>query len=231
MSKPLEIVHVDRSRAPSAVKTLVRAFVNRPPLSHYYPVVAEQRRLAPALMSLAVYPGIRYGEVHVTAPDFWGVAVWMPSEAYPLSLWRLLRSTPLHSLVEFGRYGGYRLRRLGRFIDSVHDRLAPFRHVYLQSLGVDPAFQGKGHAAKLLRYMLARLDATRTPCYLDTLDEQNVGLYQHFGFSVVEASPVPDTGFPLWAMLREAGGREHDSTSTLGSHAPGGAKFENRPLP
>jgi ribosomal protein S18 acetylase RimI-like enzyme len=113
------------------------------------------------------------------------------------------RGRPLRVFVGFGRHNGYRLRRLGEYLDSVHRRLTPFKHVYLQSLGVDPASQGKGHARTLLRYMLARLDAAGTPCYLDTLDEQNVGLYEHFGFSVVEVSSVPDTGFPMWAMLRD----------------------------
>ena len=127
-----------------------------------------------------------------------------------MSVWRLLRATPLRWVLAFGRSGGYRLQRLGQYIDSVHGRLAPFKHVYLQSLGVDPAFQGRGHAGKLLRHALARLDAAGTPCYLDTLDEQNVGLYEHFGFSVVEATTVPGTEVPMWAMLRKAGGQDRE---------------------
>jgi ribosomal protein S18 acetylase RimI-like enzyme len=206
MSQPVEIVRVDRSRAGEAVETLVAAFRDRPPLSLYYPVEAERRRVAPPLMAMAVYPSVRYGEVYATAPDFAGVAVWMPSESYPVSLWRLLRATPLRLFVQFGRSDGYRLMRLGRHVDAVHGRLAPFGHMYLQSLGVDPAEQGRGHGGRLLRHMLARLDAAGTPCYLDTLDEQNVGLYEHFGFSVLEASTVPGTAFRMWAMLRRAGG-------------------------
>ncbi len=81
-------------------------------------------------------------------------------------------------------------------------RLVPFKHVYLQSLGVDPVSQGKGHAGRLLRYMLVRLGAEGTPCYLDTLDEENVAFYEHFGFSVVEVAKVPGTEAPMWAMLR-----------------------------
>jgi ribosomal protein S18 acetylase RimI-like enzyme len=206
MSEAVEIVRVDRSRAGRAVETLVAAFRDRPPFSLYYPVAAERRRVAPPLIALAVYPGVRYGEVHATAPDFAGVAVWLPSEAYPVSLWRLLRTTPLRLFVQFGRSGGYRMMRLGQYVDAVHGRLAPFKHMCLQSLGVDPVSQGRGHGGRLLRHMLARLDAAGTPCYLDTLDEQNVGLYEHFGFSVLEASTVPGTEFPMWAMLRRAGG-------------------------
>jgi hypothetical protein len=40
-------------------------------------------------------------------------------------------------------------------------------------------------------------------CYLETLDEQNVSLYKHFGFKIVDKSNVPETSLTNWAMLRE----------------------------
>jgi ribosomal protein S18 acetylase RimI-like enzyme len=85
----------------------------------------------------------------------------------------------------------------------VHARLAPFKHTYLQSLGVDPQFQGEGHAGKLLKHMLSRLDSTHMPCYLETAEEHNVRLYKHFGFRVVDESNVPGTSLTNWAMLRK----------------------------
>jgi GNAT superfamily N-acetyltransferase len=200
MGQSVEVVLVDRDTAGLAVKTLVRAFRSPPPLGIYNP--REWSRLAPALMSLLVYPALQYGVVHATTPACAGVAVWMPSEAYPVDLWRLLRATPLSALVDVGIGGGSRMQPLIRYIDAVHARQAPARHVYLQSLGVDPAFQARGHAGRLLRHMLARLDAAGTPCYLETLDEQNVALYEHFGFKLAEASTVPGTRATLWAMLR-----------------------------
>ena len=92
----------------------------------------------------------------------------------------------------------------GEFIDAAHKRLAPFKHWFLQTVGVDPQFQGKGYAGKLLRPMLARIDEEGLPCYLETLDERNVPLYEHFGFSVAEESAIPETDLTNWAMLREA---------------------------
>ena len=74
----------------------------------------------------------------------------------------------------------------------------------LQTVGVDPQFQGKGYAGKLLRSMFARIDEEGLPCYLETLDEANIQLYEHFGFTVVERSTVPETKLTNWAMLREA---------------------------
>jgi hypothetical protein len=52
--------------------------------------------------------------------------------------------------------------------------------------------------------MLARRDEECIPCYLETIDEENISLYEHFGFKVVEKSAVPKTNLTNWAMLRIA---------------------------
>lgn len=52
--------------------------------------------------------------------------------------------------------------------------------------------------------MLDRIDEAGLPCYLETLEEQNVRLYEHFGFVVAEESAIPGTNLTNWAMLREA---------------------------
>ena len=95
------------------------------------------------------------------------------------------------------------MRGLGQHIDAVHNRLVPSRHWFLQAIGVDPQFQGRGYASKLLRPMLSRIDEEGLPCYLETLDETNVPLYEHFGFKVIEKSTIPQTSLTNWAMLRE----------------------------
>ena len=95
------------------------------------------------------------------------------------------------------------MRYTGEYIDTVHKRLAPFKHWFLQTIGVDPQFKGKGYAGKLLHAMFTRIDEEGLPCYLETLDETNVRLYEHFGFKVIEKSTIPETKLTNWAMLRE----------------------------
>jgi ribosomal protein S18 acetylase RimI-like enzyme len=94
------------------------------------------------------------------------------------------------------------MKSLGRYLDTVHDRLAPFNHWFLQCIGVDHKLQGRGYASSLLRPILKRIEEEGLPCYLDTLEKQNVQLYEHFGFKVVEESKVPGTNLTNWAMLR-----------------------------
>ena len=199
-----DIVRLNRSHVKRATKALIRAFWNHPPLQYYFPDEAERERIAPYFFSLSVFNGIRYGEVYATSQDLEGIAIWLPSENYPVTIWRLLRSVPLSEIFGFGIYRGSRMRGLGQYIDTVQCRLAPFKHWFLQAIGVDPEFQGRGYASKLLRPMLSRIDEEGLPCYVETLEGQNVQLYEYFGFKLLEESNVPGTSLTNWAMLRDA---------------------------
>ncbi|MFC1899545.1 GNAT family N-acetyltransferase [Chloroflexota bacterium] len=194
---------LNKSYVKQAARTLTKVFWNHPPLQYCYPDEAEREKVAPYFFSLSLSNGIRYGEVHATSPELEGIAIWLPSDNYPVTMWKLLRSVPLSDIFGFGKYGGSRMRGLGQHIDLVHSKQAPFKHLFLQAIGVDSQFQGKGYASKLIRPMLSRIDEEGLPCYLETLEEQNVLLYEHFGFEIVEESMIPKTSLTNWAMLRQ----------------------------
>ena len=89
------------------------------------------------------------------------------------------------------------------YIEKKHKELAPFKHWYLAMLAVDPQHQGKRHASRLLNEMLSNIDKDGLHCYLETGGENNVSMYQHFGFEVVDEFVVPGTKDRLVAMLRK----------------------------
>jgi len=198
------LVRLTRAQTKPSAEVLSRAFHNYPLLQYYFPEELERKKIALYLVSVAIFSGIRYGEIYATSPNLEGVAVWFPPGNYPVTIWKLVRSVPLSVIFGFGRYGGGRMRQLNEYIDAVHQRLAPFGHWFLQVIGVDPQFQGKGYAGKLLKPMLARIDEEGLPCYLETIDEHNVSFYEHFGFAVIEESTIPETNLTNWAMLRNS---------------------------
>jgi len=198
------LVRLTKAQVKPAAEMFARAFQDYPLLQYYFPDELERKKIASYFVSVAVFSGIRYGEIYATSPNLEGVAVWFPPGNYPVTIWKLVRSVPLSVIFGFGRYGGGRMRQLGEYIDAVHQRLAPFRHWFLQIIGVDPQFQGKGYAGKLLKPMLARIDEAGLPCYLETLDEHNIRLYEHFGFAVIEKSTIPEPNLTNWAMLRNS---------------------------
>ncbi len=199
-----DLLRLDKSHIRPAAGTLVRAFRDYLLLLSSFADEAQRQRVAHYFLRFPLYYGIRYGETYATSPNLEGVAVWIPSDSYPMTFWRVVRSVPLSVMLGFSRAGAARLRHAGDYIDAAHRRLAPSRHWFLQAIGVDPQSQGKGHAGGLLRPMLARIDEEGLPCYLETLEERNVTLYEHFGFDVVEEAAIPKTTLTNWAMLRKA---------------------------
>ena len=106
-----------------------------------------------------------------------GVALWLPPGVEPdePALMAMIESTaPAHLLGDIeavlGQMGG-------------HHPAEP--HWYLPMIGVDPARQGQGCGAALLRHALLRCDLHRLPAYLESSNPRNIPLYQRHGFEAI----------------------------------------------
>jgi len=200
------LVRLQKSQIKPAAEMLTRAFQDDPLSAYFIPDASERKNKSPYIFQVLIRYGILYGEVYATSPNLEGVAAWLPSEKADMALWRSIWSGGLSILFKLGIKA---LRRQLAFADcaySIHKRHAPFRHWFLQPIGVDPVFQGKGYASTLLKAMFVRIDKEHLPCYLDTQTGKNVSIYQHHVFKVVEEFKTPGTDFSNWAMLREKSG-------------------------
>ena len=79
---------------------------------------------------------------------------------------------------------------------------------YLYNLSIRKDAQGKGLASKLMRPMLQFCDEERMVAYLETNKEANVGLYQHYGFTLMKEELIPNTPVTHYAMVRESIGKD-----------------------
>ncbi|QIP83443.1 GNAT family N-acetyltransferase [Streptomyces sp. Tu 2975] len=77
---------------------------------------------------------------------------------------------------------------------------------YMAMIGADPAAQGQGHGAALLRSGPAEADAAGLPVYLESFEPSNLAFYEHFGFTVREELRLPGGGPALWGMWRGPAG-------------------------
>lgn len=81
---------------------------------------------------------------------------------------------------------------------SRHDPQVP--HFHFGPLAVLPAFQGNGIGSALLTHFCQLADAEKIGSYLETDKEENVTLYERFGFKVVEEDMI--FGVKNWFMWR-----------------------------
>jgi ribosomal protein S18 acetylase RimI-like enzyme len=205
MSNEIEnLVRINKSQAEPAIEVLKNAFKETYSTKYYFPNDVNREKAVRCFLSIGVHTGIKYGEVYATSSNYEGAAIWMSSDNLPITTWKMLSSVSLMAVLGFVRYGGLKMMRAGDYVEKAHKRLAPSKHWYLQTMGVDPKFQGKGYAGRLIRPMLAKIDIQHLPCYLETFEEKNASIYEGFGFKIIERSSIPQTPFENWAMLRDA---------------------------
>ena len=184
---------MNKSHIKLASEVLTLAFQDYPLFQYAFPDEAERQRMVSYYCQMVLYYGVRYGEVYATSLDFEGVAAWITSDHFPMTFWRIIRSVPMSVTGAFARGAGKgrsRMKHAGNYIDAMHKRHAPFKHWFFLIIGVAPQSQGKGYASKLIRPMLDRMAGEGLPCYIETMDERNVGLYEHFAFKVMEKSVI-----------------------------------------
>lgn len=80
---------------------------------------------------------------------------------------------------------------------------------YLFNLSVKKDAQGKGIATKLLTPMLQFCDEERTVAYLETNKDENVAIYQHYGFDLMSEGLVPTSSVRHYAMVRRPKGEDN----------------------
>ena len=73
---------------------------------------------------------------------------------------------------------------------------------YLYNLSIKKDAQGKGIASKMMRPMLQFCDDEKMVAYLETNKESNVGLYRHYGFTLMKEELIPKTPVTHYAMVR-----------------------------
>jgi GNAT superfamily N-acetyltransferase len=200
---PVRLVDCQRNQA---AEVLVKAFQTDPAYTQLFPAPDERARSLRGLWRGVIGYCLVYGEVYTT-PAVSGAACWLSPGNTKVTLWRTLRTGFLlpRAVMRFDRQARRRFMDVLAYMDGIHERLMSQPHWYLWALGVEPVHQGQGVGSALITPVLARADAARVPCYLETLDERNVPFYEKRGFAVAHEADGPGQGLRVWIMVREPG--------------------------
>jgi GNAT superfamily N-acetyltransferase len=120
-----------------------------------------------------------------------GAAFWDPP-GFHVPVVRQLAAIPFYA-----RAMGTRLGR-GATVESAMHKARPHEEFWYLA-GVGAVRRGEGIGSALLRH---RLDAVRGPAYLESSKEENLPLYERFGFEQRDLIRLPD-GPDLWPMWRK----------------------------
>jgi GNAT superfamily N-acetyltransferase len=195
------LYRLQKKDAHRAAVMLAGAFQRDPVWSAVFgDATPEQRAYA---FETPVRYGLQYGEVYAPSEVLEGVAVWMPGALADMTFWRILRSGAFWPGMKIGVTLANKLQPIFRPIEL--DRRAYIGgkpYLYLQVIGVAPAFQGQGFGGQLLRALVEKSEQTGVLLYLETETEANVSMYEHFGFTVIKKIVLPIIDLPMWEMTR-----------------------------
>lgn len=197
-----ELLRLTLKERDAGAAVLGRAFAEYELLRYYFHDETERHAVANTVAFISLSLCLKYGEVYMSSEKLEGVAAWLPPGKAPVGGWQIVRSVTLGTLARFGRQGAGRMWAYGRLVDSLHRKLVPYPHWYLQIIGVAPEHQRRGFSSRLLRPVLERIDRERMPCFLETNNEKNVAIYRRSGFEVVCDDKLPGTQVTAFAMLR-----------------------------
>ena len=184
---------------------LARAFFDDPLTRWVTPDDTKRAKALPWFFGKAATIGGRWGEVYTTGSKVEGNAIWLSPGQAKLSLGRMAQTGMLMAPFKFGIPAFMRFMKIMNTFEHLHDRDAPEPHWYLMVLGVDPPRQGQGIGGALIQPILARADADKLPCYLETQKQINVPFYQRHGFEVIVEDDIAADGGPhYWTMKRPA---------------------------
>lgn len=182
----------------TVVRVLVRAFYDDPVANYMLRGgEAKQRAFARAFGTFFRHVVLPHREAWLADED--GVALWTPPGKW--------NATGLH-LVAMGpsllaAVGATRALARARAAQRAQEKHPRTPHWYLFAIGVDPEKQGRGIGSSLLRVVLDRCDAEKSPAYLEASTESNARLYERHGFRVTEELVMADDAPPMWLMWRE----------------------------
>jgi GNAT superfamily N-acetyltransferase len=188
-----------------AAETLTGAFMEGALGIYVFPDVQRRRRHLPSLFAQVLRDGMRDGEVFVLGPVL-AVAVWIPPQLPSSAEDGVINASKAEWLDTRRLWTADERDRFDRYVEyskALRARLIPEPHAYLDVIGVQPSYKGRGLGSLLLAPQLARYSSEGTPCFLITGLARNLPFYERLGFRVMEESDIPGSATHIWAMRRD----------------------------
>lgn len=176
-----------------AVHTIVLAFAADPVARWSWPSAEQYLTYMPTLTRAFGGRAFERGTAHST-DGLSGVALWLPPGVTP-------DEDALVDIVK-GSVAESRQPEIFQVFDAMGTYHPTEPHWYLPLIGVDPAHQGMGHGAALLKHALDQCDRDRVPAYLESTNPRNITLYKRHGFEALGTIQVGSSP-PLVPMLRK----------------------------
>ncbi|OLS15458.1 MAG: GCN5-related N-acetyltransferase [Promethearchaeota archaeon CR_4] len=190
-----------RNQVKDVSRVWAESFADYPLYTYTLPDPGNRVELLQVIFEVVATYAMRYAKLFATSERLEGVMGYLPADAIHVSSLRMLKSGAFKIPLKVGRMFLKRLMSVTKHFEHLRAKHANFPHIYLWNVGVQPSLKGQGYGSRLIRSLLYDLMPRNKPCYLETVLESNVRIYEHLGFQVMEKCEIPEAHMTTWAML------------------------------
>jgi len=168
--------------------------------------VEDKSQVLKTFFEIAIRYGLKYGFPYAPSEQLEGISIWIPYQKADMTMWRLIRSGGFKNsfkLVKIGRDFLASVKGLSQLDKDRAKNMVGKQYLDLMSLAVDPEYQRKGIASKLLKAMFEKTDSCVYSTYVNA-DIDNVDFYKKYGFKVIKEIKIKikDYDLPNYEMVR-----------------------------
>jgi ribosomal protein S18 acetylase RimI-like enzyme len=198
------LYRVQKEDVGRAVKVLANAFQHDPLWNKICEGESDLEERFQAIFEVPIRQCLKYGEVYAPSEDLEGIVAWVPGKYADMTAWRILRSGAIGAAMRMGLNVSKKMGPAFKpFTEDRHEHMAGYTYLYLLIVGVATKLQGEGFGRKLIDTAIEKSEHEGLQLYLETETENNVEMYEHFGFRLLKKITLPIVDLPMWEMARK----------------------------
>jgi len=187
-----------------AGKVLADAFQRDPLWNKIYEGEPDIGKRFRAFFEVPVRYCLKYGEVYAPSENLEGVIGWVPGKYADMTMWRTIRSGAMGAAMRIGLNAAKKMGPVFKpLAEDRREHMAGCIYLYPLVVGVATELQGKGFGRKLIGAAIEKSEREGLQIYLDTSTEENMKMYEHFGFRLLKKITLPIVDLPMWEMVRK----------------------------
>lgn len=104
------------------------------------------------------------------------------------------------------RYIG--IRQFARGIAILHSMSSAWlsmlgnqEYIHLDMLVVQSKYRGQGFVSRIMKPLIEECNRRSIACTLETQNPDNILVYEHYGFSIVDVIPLPNSDLEQYCMV------------------------------
>jgi len=198
------LYRVQKGDVMRASKVLADAFQHDPLWNKICEREPDMKKRLSLFFEVSVRYCLKYGEVYAPSEALEGVMGFVPGKYADMNVWHMIRSGSMGSAMRIGLNAAKKMAPVFKLVNEDRRKhMAGHTFLHLSVVGVATELQGKGFGRKLIDEAIGKSERERLHLYLETETEENVKMYEHFGFKLLKKITLPIVDLPMWEMVRE----------------------------